>query len=143
MSTESSGSSRVAVDLSLAGLSFQVITMTIFCVIFGEYLFRYFRAHSDRPASLRLRLFLGFLCSAVLLILARCAYRVAELHEGYRGEIISDEGLFIALEGVLIVIAVFCLCVGHPGFVFLRNEKGLRDANGADFTEDGIMLQGK
>ncbi|RFU79002.1 phospholipid-translocating atpase [Trichoderma arundinaceum] len=31
--------------------------------------------------------------------------------------------LFIGLEGVLIIIASFCLCVGHPGFIFSRNEE--------------------
>jgi hypothetical protein len=45
-------------------------------------------------------MFFGFMVTAVVITLARCAYRLAELHEGYEGEMVGDEGLFIALEGV-------------------------------------------
>lgn len=48
----------------------------------------------------RLKLYFGFMVVAVLLILARCSYRLAELHGGYTGGMIRDEGLFIGLEGV-------------------------------------------
>ncbi|KAI1043865.1 hypothetical protein LB505_003376 [Fusarium chuoi] len=67
----------------------------------------------------RMRIFFGFLSAAVILILARCAFRCYELSKGYRNsDLITDEGLFIGLEGVLIVIAVFFLCISHPGPVF-------------------------
>lgn len=48
----------------------------------------------------RLKLFFGFMVLAVVLTLARCVYRLAELHAGYRGGLIREEALFIALEGV-------------------------------------------
>ncbi|KAK5664250.1 hypothetical protein OQA88_467 [Cercophora sp. LCS_1] len=125
LSTSSAGSSQVGVDLALAGLSFQVFTIVMFCAFFGDYLWRYFRSDTWRndvknriEQPTRLKLFFGFMAAAVLLILARCTYRLAELHEGYRGGLVRDEPLFIALEGVMIIAAVYCLMIGHPGFVF-------------------------
>jgi len=45
----------------------------------------------------RLKLYFGFMVLAILLTLARCSYRLAELHEGYRGGLVRDEGLFIGV----------------------------------------------
>jgi hypothetical protein len=48
-----------------------------------------------------MRIFFGFVSAAVILILARCAFRCYELSEGYEdSDLITDEGLFIGLEGV-------------------------------------------
>ncbi|KAH9883903.1 RTA1-domain-containing protein [Xylariomycetidae sp. FL2044] len=125
LSTSSNGEDGIAVDLSLAGLSFQVITMVTFCALLAEYLIRYFKS-TPTKASPRLRIFLASLSLAIVLILARCAYRVAELGQGYSGTIFRDEPLYIGLEGVLMVLAVMSLCIGHPGFVFLQSESGLK-----------------
>lgn len=117
LSTVSSGSSTTGVDLALAGLSIQVIALVVFSALFGDYLWRYARTSSSSPTSSasgagagddapvarftpRVKVFFAFLVAAVLLILTRCAYRVAELHEGYSGAIIREQGLFIGLEGV-------------------------------------------
>ncbi|KAH7159642.1 RTA1 like protein-domain-containing protein [Dactylonectria estremocensis] len=124
LSTVSQGSSQTGVDIAMAGLALQVVVLVVFCVLMGDYLFRYLRSKTTNGLNTRLRLFFGFLSAAVLMILGRCAFRCYELSEGYQNSsVITDEGLFIGLEGVLIVIAVFCLCIGHPGFVF--NEKAL------------------
>ncbi|KAK6833122.1 hypothetical protein PG987_007816 [Apiospora arundinis] len=126
LSTSSAGSSQTGVDLALVGLSLQVVLMVAFMVVFLDYLVRYLRSplYSSQAATgglgIRLRLFFGFISSAFLLILVRCAYRLAELHEGYRGEMIRDEALFIGLEGVMVILAVYFLMVSHPGFVFQK-----------------------
>ncbi|RBR06401.1 uncharacterized protein FIESC28_11091 [Fusarium coffeatum] len=119
LSTISQGSSQRGIDIALAGLSLQVVILVLFCALLGDYLWRYFRSGSSGALSSQMRIFFGFVSAAVILILARCAFRCYELSEGYQdSDLITDEGLFIGLEGVLIVIAVFCLCVGHPGLVF-------------------------
>lgn len=111
MSTTSSGASQTGVDLALAGLILQVVFMLVFCVLFADYLVRYYaRFCSSGPAApaapaeprftRSLWVFFGAQGTATLLILARCAYRLAELHEGYGGELVRDEPLFIGLEGV-------------------------------------------
>ncbi|XXH04417.1 hypothetical protein Hte_010831 [Hypoxylon texense] len=139
-STSSNGQSKSAVDLTLAGLSFQVFSMVAFCGLIADYMIRYSKSGGRALTSPRLRLFITFLSLAILLILARCAYRVAELSNGYEGNLIHDEPLFIGLEGVLIALAVLALCIGHPGFVFLRSENGLKMSKKAS-EENGIMLQ--
>jgi len=98
MSTSSSGASQTGVNLALAGLSFQVFTLVLFCGFFGDYLIRL--ARSGGRLGGRMNAFLGFLGLAVLLTLARCVFRVDELSEGYSGPLVADEGLFIGLEGV-------------------------------------------
>ncbi|KAI0443801.1 parasitic phase-specific protein PSP-1 [Xylaria telfairii] len=118
VSTVSSGSNAAGVNLALTGLIFQVVTMLAFVGLLADYLIRYFRGKPAGSVSTPLKLFLASLSVAILLILVRCAYRVAELSEGYDGTLFHNEPLFIGLEGVLIVLAVVALITGHPGLVF-------------------------
>ncbi|KAI1306597.1 parasitic phase-specific protein PSP-1 [Xylaria venustula] len=118
LSSVSNGTNAIGVDLALAGLIFQVVTMLLFVGLLADYLIRYFYDKPLNFVNIRLRVFLGSLSLAILLILGRCAYRVAELSEGYSGTLFHNEPLFIGLEGLLIVLAVIALCFGHPGFVF-------------------------
>lgn len=109
LSSVSSGTNSKGVDLALAGLALQVITLVIFCGLYGDYLWRYFkseqfkdRAKTQESFGVRLRLFYASEAVAVALILMRCAFRVHELRKGYRAEneMIHREELFIGLEGV-------------------------------------------
>ncbi|KAL3240445.1 phospholipid-translocating ATPase RSB1 [Nakaseomyces bracarensis] len=56
--------------------------------------------------------------AVVLLVLTRCCYRLAELHEGWRGYLITHEWYFIILDSLMITLATLILTVFHPGFVF-------------------------
>lgn len=104
LSSTSSGGSKTAVDVSIAGLSFQVFTLCVFIALAFEYAYRWFRARraiqQPTPLSRSFKVFVFFLSLAVILILIRCAYRIDELSDGYNGPLIHDEGLFIGLEGV-------------------------------------------
>lgn len=100
LATVSAGTSQIGIDMALVGLSLQVVVMVAFCSFFGDYLFRYFRRGSTHKFGTRCKLFFAFMALAVLLILIRCAYRLVELRDGYRGDLIGDEPLFIGLEGV-------------------------------------------
>ena len=101
LSSISSGGSKTAVDVAIAGLSFQVFTLVIFIALAAEYAFRYSKAvgpESKLPP--RFKIFVLFLSASIILILIRCAYRIDELKDGYGGSLIHDQGLFIGLEGV-------------------------------------------
>ncbi|KAK2052720.1 RTA1 like protein [Colletotrichum caudatum] len=139
LSTASAGGSDVGVDLAMAGLVLQVIVLVAFCALFADYMVRYARSGAAaRPLTRRDRLFFGFLALAVALVLARCAYRVDELSDGYRqSEKLSNQGLFIGLEGVLIICAVFALCIGHPGLVFGKRKAADSVRKGSS-AESGI-----
>ncbi|KAF4948037.1 hypothetical protein FGADI_9928 [Fusarium gaditjirri] len=122
LSAASSSGGQIGVDIAMAGLILQVIMLVVFTILFGDYILR-------------------FLALAVLTTLARCIFRAYELKEGYSGESIKHEGLFIGLEGVLIVSAVFSLCIAHPGFVFNRTPKKYRIvATHEGSREEGIPM---
>ncbi|ODA75833.1 hypothetical protein RJ55_08655 [Drechmeria coniospora] len=115
---------QVGVNISLAGLVFQVFTLALFCILFADYLTACWR-HADarRKLTSRLVVFLALLFTAVLLILLRCAYRIVELHEGYFSDMFRDEIFFIALESGVICVTVLVLNIGHPGLVLVHNSK--------------------
>ena len=96
-------SHQTGVDLSLAGLSFQVASLTVFSVLALDWIrhWRSCRSIND-PIVLpgRFKAFAWLLVLAVMLILARCAYRIDELSSGYDGSIFHDQASFIVLEGV-------------------------------------------
>lgn len=97
-SSESSGTNNISVDVSLAGLSFQVFTLVVFVAIAADYFVRYFRTHGRHTLGFRVRFFLLFLSLSIVLILLRCAYRIDELSGSYSGPLFHIQGLFIALE---------------------------------------------
>lgn len=105
MSSNSKGSSQNGVDISLAGLSFQVFSLTIFIALSVDYARSYLRdarsgAVQNRLTESRYKVFLLFLALATLCIYTRCVYRIAELSDGYSGPLIEQQGSFIGLEGV-------------------------------------------
>ncbi|KAJ9640543.1 Envelope glycoprotein gp160 [Coniosporium apollinis] len=126
LSSISSGDSTPGVNVGLAGLSFQVFSLTVFILLALDYAIRYTRGQRTQPGATKLpasfKVFIVFLSLAILLILIRCSFRIGELNEGYFGPLIHDQGLFIALEGVMIIAATFALNIAHPGPVFRRSE---------------------
>ncbi|KAF5489135.1 Glutamyl-tRNA(Gln) amidotransferase subunit A [Colletotrichum siamense] len=106
------------VNISLAGLVFQVFSLVVFAILFMDYMVRYNRSIGRSKMNGKLKFFLLFLGLSTFFILLRCVYRIVELHEGYFSHWFRDEALFIALESAVMVIAVFCLNIGHPGLVF-------------------------
>ncbi|CAI4218339.1 unnamed protein product [Parascedosporium putredinis] len=159
LSTISSGSNQTGIDLAFAGLILQVVVIATFCFLFADHMIRSYRrgrafaaaaatsdseypaaapdSSSAEPEPWRMNAFLGGLASAILLILARCVFRCYELREGYSGSTMSEEGLFIGLEGVLIVVAVAALGFGHPGLVFDRKN---RSVNGRPVEKLGVAI---
>lgn len=111
LSATSSGLSKTGVTIALAGLAFQVFTLVLFCAIYVDFVWRYYKSglatrHGAQKEGRtftfgeRLRVFYSFEVLAVVMILARCAFRVEELSDGYGGPLVKREDLFIGLEGV-------------------------------------------
>lgn len=101
LSVVSSGSSSTGVDVAMTGLGLQVGGLFFFSVLFIDYLTRYLRKKPESPLTTRMRIFFGFLGTAILLIFVRCIYRCYELSKGYvHSDLITNQGLFIGLEGV-------------------------------------------
>ncbi|KAJ1324869.1 RTA1 domain-containing protein [Microdochium nivale] len=128
------------VKISLAGLVFQVVTLVAFTLLFLDYLRScgfladvFSSSSSSRRGGSSekeaggqqqqrfarpLRVFMAFLFLATLFVFVRCAYRIKELSEGYFSQFFREEGLFIGLESCMMVVAVFCLNLSHPGYGF-------------------------
>lgn len=111
LSAVSTGLSQTGVNIALAGLALQVLTLVLFCAVYVDFLSRYYKSglakqhgaqKEGRSCTFgnRLRVFFAFEVLAVLMILARCAFRVDELSDGYGGPLVKREDLFIGLEGV-------------------------------------------
>lgn len=116
----------VGTNVMIAGLAFQVFTLLVFGCFAADYALACYR-HRDQlnaetttlRASWRFRLFIVALWLAYLGILIRCAYRVAELVQGWSNNpILTNEGLFIGLDSVPIGICTIVLNIWHPGWCF-------------------------
>lgn len=126
MSSTSNGSSTAGVNIALAGLVFQVVSLLFFAVVCADYVIRTRSIWSAAKLPTSFKIFSSFLSLATLLIWVRCVYRIYELSEGYSmdSEALRDEPLFIGLEMVLVLLAAYCLIVAHPGPVFERGAQG-------------------
>lgn len=138
LSSTSNGGGNLGVNMSLFGLSFQVFTLVIFILFSADYLVRYYRrnngfaTHVANPT--RFRIFLTGLWAAIIFILVRCIYRIDELSEGYDGDLFHNENVFYGLESVMIVLAVFCLAIGQPGFGLQGGPQEVYTAPGTEMN---------
>jgi hypothetical protein len=125
-STASTPESRdTGVNIMIAGLSTQVAATTAFsatCILLAWNI----RRHPDRVitsdtalvafrATRAFRLFLVAIGIATVTILIRCSFRVAELSEGFKGDLANDETLFMIFDGAMMLICVLVLTLAHPG----------------------------
>ncbi|KAI1306678.1 RTA1-domain-containing protein [Xylaria venustula] len=112
----------------VAGLTFQLVSLTVFFILFGAILWP---SNILRPASSnlpirqakRLRTFAILIIIAILFIIGRSAFRVAELSEGIRGDLIHDELLFIIFDGFPIIIATGIIVAAHPIFMLQTDQE--------------------
>lgn len=104
--SQSGNDPKAGTNVMVAGLAFQVASMTLFIALAGEYAWKsvQWRRQEGKGAPLpfsktRLQIFAAFFSLAIVCIYTRCVYRVAELSEGWNGHLIQDETFFIVLEG--------------------------------------------
>lgn len=102
MSSTSNGASQAGVNIALAGLIFQVVTLTAFTIAVLDYMYCSRKTWTAVKIPRRFLNFCFWLAAATTFIIIRCAYRVYELSEGYsrESEALRDEATFNALEGV-------------------------------------------
>lgn len=94
-------------NVQLAGLSFQVGSLTIFGLCCAEYAWQIYRSRDAMArvpvifrANKGLKLFMYALGLSYTLILIRCIYRVIELSNGWGSTLMKNQNDFIVLEGV-------------------------------------------
>jgi hypothetical protein len=118
--------SRDGVNIMIAGLAFQVVSLTTFIALSMEFVYRARRARESdlnfeffnlRKRTM-FRVFPYAIAVATIAIYIRCAFRVAELKDGFGGKLANDQTAFMILEGPMIIIATIALTVCHPGIAF-------------------------
>jgi hypothetical protein len=97
------------VDIMIAGLVSQVFTLTIFaglCVDFARQVFRNRGllppARHALMSTWKFKFVTGAMVFAFLCIQTRCAYRVAELSQGWGSELMRKEDDFIIMDSMLV-----------------------------------------
>lgn len=125
-------------DIMIAGLATQVATLFVFMLLCADFAIstrRRFKslgaaAFDQNPHFVKLRSdwkFKGFLAAlalATICIFWRSVYRVAELAEGWTGDLIKKQNLFIAFEGIMVIVAVLALNIFHPALCFKEGVQG-------------------
>ncbi|KAL8739814.1 MAG: hypothetical protein Q9190_007419 [Brigantiaea leucoxantha] len=118
------------INIMIAGLVFQVVSLTVFATLCADFAWRVVRSGRRSSAELssrlpcRVSLFYLFMCSlgvATFTIYIRSIYRVAELQGGFDGSLANDQTTFIILESVMVAIATIALTTTHPGLIFGKN----------------------
>lgn len=99
---ETEDGTKVGVDVSKAGLIFQVVTLVLFIGLSSDFLWALQRTHrhDDQRVTRPLKVMIVWLAAATILILVRCIFRIYELKDGYFASAFRDEGTFIAFESV-------------------------------------------
>ncbi|KFZ16532.1 hypothetical protein V502_05047 [Pseudogymnoascus sp. VKM F-4520 (FW-2644)] len=116
---------QTGVNIMVAGLIFQVVSLTVFmllCIDFAFRLRRYPNKVNSSTISVRStfkwKAFLICLAIATITIFVRSIFRAAELYQGFDGALANQEITFMILEGAMVVIACICLTLFHPGVSF-------------------------
>jgi RTA1 like protein len=123
-------------DLIVAGIAFQVFTMTICGILAVNYYMRLRKADQQPSNSEKgtndtltrygtnskrdhqFHIYCSCIVSAYLAILIRCIYRIPEMAGGWGNPRMREEPTFLVLDGLMIAIAGTFLTVGHPGIMF-------------------------
>ncbi|KAJ8453616.1 hypothetical protein ONZ51_g13500 [Trametes cubensis] len=145
-STDDVNTGRLGSNIMLAGIVFQLVSLSVFSTLLVEYLVR---RHQDRPfrkpaldeledstitgsfkgQSLQgpmMRLAVG-LCIGTALLYIRAIYRTVELADGWTGKVIQTQSLFIVFDGIMVFGTMLTLNICHPGQLLKTPEPELAD----------------
>jgi len=125
-SSDPNASPKLGGNIMLGGIIFQMIAVTFYMILAVEFIVRYVndkpfqRANNQPPTGnyfldKNMKTMLSGLAISSVLIYIRSMYRVVELADGWSGTIITTEWYFNVFDGAMIVLAIICLNVFHPG----------------------------
>ncbi|KAK1222802.1 Envelope glycoprotein gp160 [Marasmius sp. AFHP31] len=115
-------------NLMIAGIILQVVMMTIFVVLVGEFTLRYIRDRPHRkktvtsnsarfPLDTRRQILLLAMGTTTALLFVRGIYRLIELSGGWDSEIMRTEWLFNVFDAAMVFLAFFTWNVAHPALL--------------------------
>lgn len=132
---EVNGDSSTGTHIMVAGIAFQLFTMSVFALLVVDFL----RRARGLVIKIPIKLVLIGLFVAFLMIYIRSIYRTIELAEGWTGFLITHEGYFIALDATLMVITVTVFLLLDPAML-LREESVSWEAGDRKVHEQKHLL---
>ncbi|KAH8646334.1 RTA1 like protein-domain-containing protein [Xylariales sp. PMI_506] len=111
------GNTKPGTDIMVAGIVFQMFTMTVFLALALDFLRR--SARLSIPPQYYRVLAVASIC--LLAVYIRSIYRTIELAQGWTGYLITHQSYFIGLDGALMVLAVGIMLVFDPASIISRN----------------------
>ncbi|KAF3913416.1 hypothetical protein ABW20_dc0109576 [Dactylellina cionopaga] len=137
-SGQAGGDTQTGTNIMVAGVIFQMVSITFFCVFYGIFLWK--------ARSIQLNKAIMWLTYATVLsvtcIYIRSIYRTIELLQGWDGYLITTERFFIALDGAMMIIAVGVYNILHPALLLPNpKDKRLEAASTGSDEERGSAMQ--
>ena len=112
--------SSTGTHIMVGGIVFQMASIAIFALFFCEFLRRASKDHGILEQ--KVKILIAAVTFSCLVIVIRSIYRTAELLQGWTGYLITHEGYFIGLDGVLMFLAVAVFNLVHPGSFLPRRK---------------------
>jgi hypothetical protein len=112
------GDTKPGTNTMVAGIVFQLVSISVFVYCAIDFLRRTTRAGLIKMGKMDSTNCIVFaMIISVVFIYIRSIYRVVELAQGWTGYIITHEVFFIALDGVMMIVAVGIFNIFHPGWL--------------------------
>lgn len=116
------GNTKPGTDIMVAGIIFQMASITVFVVCAVDFLWRTMRLnmlHKLKGTAVPLLYAMLF---SIVCIYMRSIYRTIELLQGWTGYLITTQRFFIVLDGTAMVLAVSIFNLIHPGWFMPRSS---------------------
>jgi hypothetical protein len=121
--TKVNGDTAPGTHIMVAGIVFQLFSVTIFVLCAADFIRRSMRHNLLQQLTGSVVPLLGAMILSVVCIYIRSIYRTIELSQGWSGYLITHESYFIGLDGAMMVVAVVVFNILHPGWLLPDGEK--------------------
>lgn len=130
------GDTATGTHIMVAGIVFQLFSITIFVVCAVDFIRRTMRRRLLQSLTGSVVPLFAAMILSIVCIYIRSIYRTIELSQGWSGYLITHESYFIALDGAMMIISVAVFNLLHPGWL-LPKEKAIsrKDNHSADGLE--------
>ncbi|THC93904.1 hypothetical protein EYZ11_006622 [Aspergillus tanneri] len=135
------GDTKPGTNIMVAGIIFQMASITTFVLCGVDFLRRARRPHLRKQFTLRMGYLVLVTVFSVVCIYVRSIYRTIELLEGWSGYLITHEWYFIGLDGITMVLAVVTFNVVHPGWFLPERTMSRKEPLSSVDEGDKIALQ--
>ncbi|CAI7656352.1 unnamed protein product [Penicillium bialowiezense] len=130
------GDTATGTHIMVAGIVFQLFSITIFVVCAVDFILRTMRRRLLQSLTGSVIPLFAAMILSIVCIYIRSIYRTIELSQGWSGYLITHESYFIALDGAMMIISVAVFNLLHPGWMLPREKRiSKRDTHSADGLE--------